>query len=265
MLYEMNAEHLNLLYYTWVCWLSKASVLKVFELQEELNRQGKCELESCFRNSNFMSKLTYLVDIFDQLNHLNLKLQRRDTTILDFIDALNVFVEKLENWRRKAKKGDFAVFETLSSVIKDTLDINVSSEILQRLFNLRKEFLTYCHEIFAVDLELVRKHFAMAIEKVTDDLQDELIDFRNDSTCKDMFATLSICEFWARVCFSYPRIGKECIKVLLPFSSTYLCEVEFFSLVAMKTKARNRLDVENGICCALASSPPNIAVLVNKV
>ena len=114
-------------------------------------------------------------------------------------------------------------------------------------------------------MELVRKPFAMPIEKVTDDLQDELIDFRNDSTCKDMFETLSICEFWARVCVSYPRIGKECIKVLLPFSGTYLCKVGFSSLVARKTKARNRLDVKNGVRCALVQTPPNIDVLVNEV
>ena len=64
---EMNAEHLNSLYYTRVHWLSKGNVLgRVFELREELkeflNRQGKCKLESCFRNNNFMSKLAYLVD-----------------------------------------------------------------------------------------------------------------------------------------------------------------------------------------------------------
>ena len=54
--------------------------------------------------------------------------------------------------------------------------MNVSSEILQHLVNLRKEFLTYFPEISEVDLELVNP-FAMPIEKVTDDLQDELIDF----------------------------------------------------------------------------------------
>ena len=174
-------------------------------------------------------------------------------------------MQKLENWRQKVEKENFAMFETLLSVVKDTLDVNISSEILQHLVNLRKEFLTYFSEISAVDLELVRKAFAMPIEKVTDDLQNELIDFRNDSACKKMFETLLICEFWARVCISYPRIGKKCIKVLLPFSSTYLCEVGFSSLVAMKTKARNRLDVENGMRCALASTPLNIDVLVNEV
>ena len=60
--------------------------------------------------------------------------------------------------------------------------------MLQHLVNLWKEFLTYIPEISDVDIEVVRKPFAMPIEKVT-----ELIDFRNDSACKDMFETLSIC------------------------------------------------------------------------
>ena len=151
--------------------------------------------------------------------------------MLDFIDALNTFVQKLENWKRKAEEGNFAMFETLSSVIEGNVDMDLSSEILQHLVNLRKEFLTYFPEISAVDLELVRKPFAIPIEKVADNLQDELIDFRNDTTCKDMFESLSICEFWVTACVSYPRIGKECVKVLLPFSSTYLCEAGFSTLV----------------------------------
>ena len=130
--------------------------------------------------------------------------------------------------------------------------MNVSSEILQHLVNLRKEFLTYFPEISEVDLELVNP-FAIPIEKVTDDLQDELIDFRNESACKDMFETLSICKFWAKVYVSYPRVGKECIKVLMAFSIRYLCEAGFSTLVQIKTKARNRFDVEDDIPYVLSS------------
>ena len=147
-------------------------------MKEFLNRQRKYELESCFRNSTFISKLAYLqyiVDIFEQLNRLNLKLQKRDIAVFDFIDALNEFVQKFENWKRKSEKGNFAIFETLSSVIEGNLDMNLLSKMLQHLVNLWKEFLTYFPEISDVDMELVRKPFAIPIKKVT-----ELIDFRND-------------------------------------------------------------------------------------
>ena len=89
---EMNAENLNLLYYTRFRWLSKGNTLaRVFELREELqeflNRQGKYELESFYKDNTFIFQLSYLVDIFGQLNCLNLKMQRKDTTVLDFMDA----------------------------------------------------------------------------------------------------------------------------------------------------------------------------------
>ena len=99
---EMNAEHLNLLYYTRVRWLSKGNVLaRVFELREELqeflNRQGKYELESFYKDNTSISQLSYLVDIFGQINCLNLKMQRKNKTVIDFMDALNAFVQKLDN------------------------------------------------------------------------------------------------------------------------------------------------------------------------
>ena len=266
---EMNAEHLNLLYYTRVRWLSKGNTLaRVFELREELqeflNRQGKYELESFYKDNTFIFQLSYLVDIFGQLNCLNLKMQRKDTTVLDFMDALNAFVQKLDNWQRKVAKGNFAMFEALSSLVDGNLSRNLSSEILAHLTNLKKEFLRYFPEIPNADLELVRKPFSIQIEKVRDDLQDELIDLRNDSGCKDMFENLSICEFWARVCVSYPCVAKVCMKVLLPFSSTYLCESGFSTLLHMKTKSRNRLDAKDGMRCALSSTSPRIEALLDK-
>lgn len=68
--------------------------------------QGKHELdlESWFKDKTFMSQL-YLVDIFDQLNCLNLKLKGKETTVNQLIDALNSFVQKFENRKRKAENG----------------------------------------------------------------------------------------------------------------------------------------------------------------
>ena len=135
---------------------------------------------------------------------------------------------------------------------------------LTHLTNLKKEFLTYFPEISNVGLELVRKPFSIPLETVRDDLQDELIDLRNDSGCKGMFDSLSVCEFWERVCVSYPRVAKICMKALLPFSTTHLCESGFSTLLHMKTKARNRLDAADRIRCALSSTSPRIEALVDK-
>jgi len=51
------------------------------------------------------------MDIFQQLNKVNLKLQGRGRTIFDLIETLSAFVEKLDNWKRKDQAGNFAMFE----------------------------------------------------------------------------------------------------------------------------------------------------------
>ena len=111
----------------------------------------------------------------------------------------------------------------------------------------------------------MKKTFAVLVEEVRNDLQDELIDLKNDSTRRDMFDILSIWGFWAKMCTSYPRVTKECITKLLPFSRTYLCESGFSTLMQMKNMSQNQLDVKNGLRCALSSTHLRIEKLVHCV
>ena len=47
------------------------------------------------------------------------------------------------------------------------------------------------------------------------------------------------------------------------FHAIYLCEAAFSSMLVIKTKARNRLDVEPDLRCCLAVTQPRIQKLVN--
>ena len=111
-------------------------MVRVFELREEIQEfffmQKQHELDSNFKGNAFIFRLSYLVDIFDQLNRY-LKLQRKGMTVIDFMIALKAFVQKLENWIRKAEKGNFAMFEALSTVSYDDEDNALSSEIVVQL------------------------------------------------------------------------------------------------------------------------------------
>ena len=62
----------------------------------------------------------------------------------------------------------------------------------------------------------------------------------------------------------YKRVGSVALHTLLPFSSTYLCESCFSVLVNIKTKARNKLDCEADLRCALSSAKPQTKLLVSK-
>ena len=90
-------------------------------------------------------KLAYLVDIFSQLNRLNLSMQGRENTILDFVDKVNAFIMKLELWSGQISKRKLDQFHTLNALTtekKTVLDVETKEVILEHLRVLQKEF---CH------------------------------------------------------------------------------------------------------------------------
>ena len=98
---DLNSEHKQLLYYTKVRWLSRGNLIaRVFELRDEKKiflETAKPELAVHFENVKFLSRLAYLVDIFEALNQLNLKMQREGKDIIQFVDFTRAFIEKLGN------------------------------------------------------------------------------------------------------------------------------------------------------------------------
>ena len=55
------------------------------------------------------------------------------------------------------------------------------------------------------------------------------------------------------------------LRVLFPFDSTYLCEAECFTLVSIKTRNRNRLDVRGDMRLALENTRQQISKLAAVV
>ena len=92
--------------------------------------------------------------------------------------------------------------------------------------------------------------------------QEELITLATDSGAKDLFQHVSLSHVWCGVMKSYPRICDIALKRLMPFPSTYLCESAFSTILTIKSKARNRLQLEPDIRCCLSSTQPRIAKLV---
>lgn len=63
----------------------------------------------------------------------------------------------------------------------------------------------------------------------------------------------------------YPNLSQRAIKILLNFSSTYLCETSFSAMTLIKTKQRNRLDAANAMRVALSNIEPDITKLAKDV
>jgi hypothetical protein len=77
---------------------------------------------------------------------------------------------------------------------------------------------------------------AVSKAKITDDLQDNIIDMTTDCRFQKIFKEKSLSEFWCEVSKDYPSLGQNAMMALLPFGSTYLCERTFSALALIKTR-----------------------------
>ena len=72
---DLGSDHKYLLFYTELCWLSRGIMTRrVFELRNELlefYEQRNHNFKNDLANTEFLSRLAYLSDIFDTLNHMN--------------------------------------------------------------------------------------------------------------------------------------------------------------------------------------------------
>ena len=99
---------------------------------------------------------------------------------------------------------------------------------------------------------------------VVEEVQEEFLELKFNSTAKDEFNNLDLETFWIKYHSVYPLISHQALRVLTMFGSTYLCETAFSTLTAIKSKYRNRLDVEDDLRCALSNTEPCIQDLVAK-
>ena len=145
---DMNTMHEVLLFHTAAHWLSKGNILNcVFEMKDEiklfLEFKNK-EFLSYFTDNNWITSLAYLADIFEKLNILTLKLQEKNTNIIQLCDNLKVFVEKLQNWRQKVVDGNIAMLDRLSSY---KIDEQLKTLMIEHVQSMEHEFQHYFSEL----------------------------------------------------------------------------------------------------------------------
>ena len=134
---ELVSDHEALLYHTEVCWLSRGNVIRRVEsLKKELseffrrdNKTRSVELIQKLSDSRWLQRLAYLSDILSRLNILNLSIQGRFHTVIDFMDKLRSFIIKVDVWEHKVKDGNLSMFENLDETLnknKITENLNVT-------------------------------------------------------------------------------------------------------------------------------------------
>jgi hypothetical protein len=93
--------------------------------------------------------------------------------------------------------------------------------------------------------------------------REHLIDLSSDSCLKIQFGDLGFSRFWISHSLrsEFPELSEEALKTVMQFSTTYLCEKEFSSLLQFKTKYINHLSVCASFQMNLTNIEPDIQEL----
>ncbi len=109
-----------------------------------------------------------------------------------------------------------------------------------------------------IALAWVRDPFVCTANKLSIDMQEPLIELKSDSRLKELFSSCPLSSFWAALMQEYPELCDVALKILLPFTSTYLCKAGFSKMTALKTKYRNRAQIEDDLRLCLSNIEPII-------
>lgn len=86
---------------------------------------------------------------------------------------------------------------------------------------------------------------------------NELLQRSSSYTLKNDYETLSLSAFWIKIKEDFPLLSGESILLLLPFTTTSLCELGFSVLTQLKTKGRNGLNGAANMRVALSPRVPD--------
>ncbi|KAG2462958.1 SCND3 protein, partial [Polypterus senegalus] len=139
----------------------------------------------------------------------------------------------------------------------------VTGVIRQHLTSLVEYFDKYFMSEDIEAFDWTHNPFQCASSELTGRAQDELVELSSNRTLQIKFdnPATDICSFWCIVSLEYPLLSALAVKILIPFSTTYLCTVSFSALTAMKTKYRSRMNVEDDLRVCLSKSSARIDML----
>jgi hypothetical protein len=162
----------------------------------------------------------------------------------------------------KTKRKKTYMFPIVTACLEESnsdtkLNAGILSETEGNLLSLKEEFSRHFLDIASSLFPLVKYSFTVDAG-VPKTAQEVFIKMINNTGIKSEFSSFSETQFLVHRLSNYPTFANIALKILLLFPTTYECEKGFSSLLQIKTKHRNILNVEDDLRCALSSTFPRI-------
>lgn len=197
------------------------------------------EYANYLSDDSWIAKVAFLSDLFDHLNKLNISMQGKEENILVSQDKMVAFKDKLNLWLRHIEENNLEMFPLLNVNKQYPGLIKQISETLERL---HEKIDHYFPSIDVKCFDWIRDPFVTSLgNELNLKEQEELIEIKNDRNLQIRFNKSDLARFWISMKEDYPNIFQRAIEVLLPFSTSYLCELGFSAMTEIKQKKRERL------------------------
>ena len=269
-------EKMCSLLHTEIRWVSRGKALAILiELRDELkvfrmeqNTSASVSVFDVLHDEQWLRKLAYLADIFGKANEITTFLQGKSTTIFIARDKLSAFKKKLKFWITCVEKDNIECFPLLYNFLQENmleLPTEMRNIITGHLLNLLNSLSDYFPDT-DIDIDWVQNPFTIKSQPamLTVLEYEALIDLQSSSSLKHTFESVSLNEFWVSLKSEYPEVAKKAILILLPFVTTYRCEIGFSAYSYTKNKYRSRMDAAPDMRIQLSDAIPNFKTIVNS-
>ncbi|GFT80817.1 zinc finger BED domain-containing protein 5 [Trichonephila clavipes] len=145
--------------------------------------------------------------------------------------------------------------DTVSRRIDD-----ISEDVEQQLFGKLRD------KLFSIQLDEATDsnkdaHFIAYVrfwdEGLSTTEEESFIDFTSSGEIKRQFCNKTLFQFWAEVDDEFSELKTKAFRILLPFSTSYLCETGFSAVAALKTKYRSQLNIEKELRVSISNIKPS--------